>query len=63
MVFCLNVCLCEGVIFPGTGVTDGCELPCGCWELKVGSLEEYPMLLMAESSSLQTQETISSSFF
>lgn len=22
-----------GLGFPETGVTDGCELPCGCWEL------------------------------
>jgi hypothetical protein len=22
----------------GTGVTDGCELPCGCWELNLGPL-------------------------
>lgn len=28
-VFYLHVCLCEGVRFPGTGVTDSCEPPTG----------------------------------
>ena len=37
----------EGVRCPGTGVTDGCELPCGCWELNPGPLEK---LLTAEPS-------------
>jgi hypothetical protein len=27
LVFGLYVCLCEGAGFPGTGVTDSCELP------------------------------------
>lgn len=42
-VFCLSVCLCitciqywrrseEGIGFPWTGVTDGCELPYRCWK-------------------------------
>jgi hypothetical protein len=38
----------EGVIFPGTGVADRCELPCGCWELNSGPLEEQPVLFTAE---------------
>ena len=25
---------------PRAGITDGCELTCGCWELSVGVLEE-----------------------
>ena len=29
LVFCQRVSLC--VTCPGTGVTDSCELPCGCW--------------------------------
>ena len=33
-------CLCEGVIPPGTGVTDSYELLCGCWKLNSGPLEE-----------------------
>jgi hypothetical protein len=28
----------------------GCELPCGCWELNSGPLEEQPMLLTTEPS-------------
>ena len=35
---------------PGTGVTSTCELPCGCWELNPGPLEEQPVLLTAEPS-------------
>ncbi|XP_075811678.1 all-trans retinoic acid-induced differentiation factor isoform X1 [Microtus pennsylvanicus] len=30
-------------------ITDGCEPPCGCWELNSGPLEEKPVLLTAES--------------
>ena len=35
---------------PGTGVTDGCEPPCGCWELNPGPIEEKPVLLATEPS-------------
>lgn len=31
-------------------VTQGCELPCRCWELDPGPLEEQPVLLSAEPS-------------
>jgi hypothetical protein len=31
-------------------ITDGCEPPCGCWELNSGPLEEQSMLLPAEPS-------------
>jgi hypothetical protein len=31
-------------------ITDGCEPPCGCWELNLGPLEEQSVLLTAESS-------------
>jgi hypothetical protein len=31
-------------------ITDGCEPPCGCWELNSGALEEQSVLLTAESS-------------
>lgn len=34
----------------GTGVTDSCEPPCGCWESISGPLEEQPLLLAAEPS-------------
>ena len=29
-------------------ITDGCEPPCGCWELNSGPLEEQAMLLTSE---------------
>jgi hypothetical protein len=25
-------------------ITDGCELPCGCWDLNLGPLEEQSVL-------------------
>jgi hypothetical protein len=31
-------------------ITDGFELPCGCWDLNSGPLEEQSVLLPAESS-------------
>jgi hypothetical protein len=31
-------------------ITDGCESPCGCWELNSGPLEEQSVLLIAEPS-------------
>ena len=31
-------------------ITDGCEPPCGCWELNSGPSEEQAMLLIAEPS-------------
>ena len=40
----------EGIRSPGTGVTNSCELPCGCWDLNLGLLEEQPVLLTAEPS-------------
>ena len=58
-VFCLHICLCltrpeEGIksIFNCRGIvaTDGCELPCGCWQLDLGPLQEQPVLLTTESS-------------
>jgi hypothetical protein len=35
-------------------ITDGCEPPCGCWELNSGPLKEQSVLLTAEPS-LQPQ--------
>jgi hypothetical protein len=32
-------------------VTDGCEPPCGCWDLNSGPLEEQSVLLTAEPSN------------
>lgn len=32
--------------FPGPGIMEGCELPCGCWEVNHWDcLQEQPMLL------------------
>ena len=42
--------MCKGVGSPETGVTDSCELPFKCWELKLSPLEEEAVLLTAESS-------------
>jgi hypothetical protein len=39
-----------GIRFPGTGVTDGCELSFGCWESNLDPLEEQPVPLTAEPS-------------
>ena len=47
----------EGVRTSGTGVMDGCRLPCGCWELNSGPLEEQPVLLTTEPS-LQPQKSV-----
>lgn len=33
---------------PDEGVIDGCELPCACWQLNSGPLEEQSMLLTSE---------------
>ena len=35
---------------PSDLVTDGCEPPCGCWELNSGPLEKQSVLLTAEPS-------------
>ena len=48
----VHLCFDHGSQVPGTGITDSCELPCGCgyWELNPGPLEEQ---------SVFNQETIS----
>jgi hypothetical protein len=38
----------ESTRFHGTTVVDGCEPPCGCWELNSGPLGEQPVLLTTE---------------
>lgn len=35
----------EGAGYPGTRVIDGCELPCGCWGLKPGLLQQATIAL------------------
>lgn len=49
-MFCLHVHLCKGAASPGIGVSDSCELSCGCWELNLKPLEEQPELVIAEPS-------------
>ena len=46
----------SGITSPRTGVTDSCELPCGCWERNLGPLEEQLVGLTIESS-LQAKYT------
>jgi hypothetical protein len=50
-VQCLPVCIPAGQKTTSDFITDGCEPPCGCWELNSGLLEEQPVLLSAEPSS------------
>ena len=57
---CMDVCAPLACFYPsearrvcqfcGTGITDGSEPPCGCWELNTGPLEEQAVLLTAEPS-------------
>jgi hypothetical protein len=44
----LQVCVCEVVRSPGTGVTDSCEVPHGCLKLNLGPLKEQTVFLTAE---------------
>ena len=46
----LSVCMPEGQKRAPDPITDGCELPCGCWELNSGPLEEQAILLTSEPS-------------
>jgi hypothetical protein len=39
-------------------ITDGCEVPCGCWELSSGPLKEQSVLLTAEPSLQHHTETL-----
>ncbi|MGE9804779.1 hypothetical protein ACQP3L_29790, partial [Escherichia coli] len=43
---CMYVC----VRVSDLGVTDSCELSCGCWELNPSPLEELQVLLTTEPS-------------
>ena len=51
-VYNVHVChpqrLEEGVRSVSISIIDGCELPCGCWDLNPGLLEEQPVLLTSE---------------
>ena len=50
MGVCVGEGLVEGIMSFGTGVTDICELPYGCWELNPCPLEEQLALLNAKPS-------------
>lgn len=47
----------EGFRFPGIGVTDACELLCGCWETNPGTLQEQKVLLTTISASCPLKGT------
>lgn len=66
-VFCLHVYPCTTCVpsacrdqkkelDPRSGVTDGCELWCRCWELNSGHLQEQQVLL-SDKLSLQGPES------
>jgi hypothetical protein len=61
-IYLLILCEYTVTVFrhPGRGhhipLQDGCEPPCGCWELNSGSLEEQSVLLTIEPS-LQLKAT------
>ena len=59
-IFCL--CMPAGQKRAPDLITDGCEPPCGCWELNSGPLEEQAMLLTTEPS-LQPQKTLLKKLF
>jgi hypothetical protein len=46
---CISVHWCSAYMRVHVSV-DSCELPCGCWELNPGTLEEQPVLLTTEPS-------------
>ena len=39
---------CIFVLDDETGITDSCELLCGCWELNLSPLKEQPIPLTTE---------------
>jgi hypothetical protein len=44
-------------------ITDGCEPPCGCWDLNSGPSEEQSVLLTAEPSRQPPTTNFLHSFF
>lgn len=63
-----HICVCytqgskEGTRSPGMGVTDGCELPHGCWELNPGPLEEQTVLSPLSYLSSPSNGSVNISF-
>jgi hypothetical protein len=43
-------------------ITDGCEPPCGCWDLNLRPLEEQSVLLTAEPSLHPSLELLLTGF-
>lgn len=67
--FCLQGYLCttrvhllwrpeEGVRSCGTGVTDSCEPPCGCWESNSSPLQKQSVLLMSSHLASPSSVTV-----
>lgn len=57
MMFCLHIPCVSNALKPAvgardhrTGVTGGCEPPCGCWKLNPGLLQEPQILWISEPS-------------
>jgi len=48
----LLACMYVNVGSTRTGVTDSCELPCGCWDSNSGPLEEQVILFISPSLQL-----------
>ncbi|EDM00356.1 rCG35761, isoform CRA_a [Rattus norvegicus] len=44
-------------------LTDGCEPPCGCWELNSGPLEEQSVLLTAEPSLRSSSRSVTTPLY
>lgn len=42
----------EGISFSEMGITDTCELPYGCWEPNLGSLQKQQVLLTMSNFSV-----------
>lgn len=40
----------EGIGFPGAGVMDSCELPCGCWKPNLNPLQEPQVVPLSHLS-------------
>ena len=40
----------EAIVSSGTGIIVACELSCGCWELNLGPLQKWQVLLTVEPS-------------
>lgn len=50
--------LSSGIRSPGTGVTNGCEPRCGCWELNLRPLQGQQGLLRAEHLSIRIKSCL-----